>query len=183
MGVGWLQFYFLARVAPEWSLALLNDVDTSTFVPDAPAWSAFLVIETVVLAPFVEELVTRGVLLHRWGYKWGAWHGALFSSLFFAVLHLDPLGAFAFGMVMAMLYLSTGSLLVPILCHAMYNGIIVAGEAGELVWGDPSSLYTIADFRAEWWKALLALAITTPLLWLWIRRHWPRPAWRIPTAA
>ena len=179
----WLQLYPVSLLAPGWvSEVVLNGDEASTLVPGAPLRSAAMVIEVVLLGPAVEELVTRGVLLHRWAYRWGVARGVLASSLFFALLHFDPLGAFAFGVAMSLLYLSTGSLLVPIACHALYNGLIVAIEAGDLVWGEPGT-YTLAELHQDGWMAALALAVTAPVLWRWARGRWPRPPLVAPPAA
>jgi membrane protease YdiL (CAAX protease family) len=61
--------------------------------------------------PFSEELLFRGILLHRWQYKWGRFRAILFTSLLFAPLHPEPAIMFLFAVLAAQLTLRTGSLL------------------------------------------------------------------------
>jgi hypothetical protein len=146
--------------------------------PGAPLRSALLVLVIVVIAPIVEEIAFRGVLLHRWSEKWGATRGLLFSSLAFGVLHADVLGHTVFGIVMALLYVRTGSLWLPIGCHMLTNALAVAGSV--LPWGEKDQVYTLARFRQEWYLGALALAVAIPLLLALRQRFLPPPGWRPP---
>lgn len=85
-------------------------------------WTLFSV---VAAAPVLEEWLCRGMILESLRMRWGrtvAWVG---SSLFFALLHLDPLyvvNAFAMGAVLGFVRLRTGSLFAPMVLHALNNG-------------------------------------------------------------
>jgi membrane protease YdiL (CAAX protease family) len=86
-----------------------------------------LAATAMVAAPMMEELVFRGLLLpvlSRNGQK--PFCGIVLSSLLFAVLHqhagaLLPLLGIGIGCSVG--YLVTGSLLTPIVMHAMFNAI------------------------------------------------------------
>jgi uncharacterized protein len=97
-------------------------------------------VMVVVLAPLVEELVYRGVIFQGMRQRWGFWLGALLSAGIFAVVHLELLfsgGAYdASGWVsisgigllavwFAWLLHRTGSLIVPIVAHAVFNAIML----------------------------------------------------------
>lgn len=131
----------------------------------------FLVV--VVLAPVVEELLFRGFLINRWGRRWGLPTGIVLSSAVFAVLHAHWVGLFVFGLVMALLYVATGSLWAPILAHVLNNatafGLALAGEA-DLGVVDPGTLERVG---ASPWTAALMLALSAPLLARWMGRRWP----------
>ena len=111
---------------------------------------------------------------HRWANKWGVKRAIIFSSLLFGVLHVEgtlegTLGAFVFGVVMAILYLRTRTLLIPIACHMLNNAVAVAIGIWGVGWGDPTSL---EDFQSMLWIAVVGLAIATPILFLYIYRAW-----------
>jgi membrane protease YdiL (CAAX protease family) len=120
----------LLHVAP----SALRDRSTELAIRRGPSSPDALitVVGMVIAAPFVEELVFRGILLHRWSRKWGIVRAALATSAIFAVMHPDPLGAFVFALIMVHLYTRSGTLLVPMAAHALNNAFVVmAIFAGE----------------------------------------------------
>ena len=67
--------------------------------------------QIVVLGPVFEEVLFRGVLLHRWAVKWNLTVALWASSLLFGINHGESfIGGTVFGLVMAILYIETGSL-------------------------------------------------------------------------
>lgn len=88
----------------------------------------------IVVAPFVEEVVFRGVLFRSLDDRFGLVVGAVLSSAIFAFIHVEvvtsqPLalgGLFAVGLVLALSYHFTGNLLIPILGHAVFNASSLA---------------------------------------------------------
>jgi len=92
-----------------------------------------IVIGAVILAPLLEELVFRGLfqtsLLRL--FKGMRWPALLVASAVFAVIHwsvvpwqwIIPL--FAIGLVFGYVYERTGSLLTPIIAHAVFNALNV----------------------------------------------------------
>lgn len=87
----------------------------------------------VVVAPIGEEIIFRGVLHRAVAEKAGFLVGAIISSALFALVHLEVIlsqpfglvGLFVVGFLLAWAYHLTGSLIVPILGHAVYNAISV----------------------------------------------------------
>lgn len=91
-----------------------------------PAQRTLLALNITLLGPFAEEFVFRGLLLRRWLETRGFWPALLGSSAIFALLHPPSwVGAFAFGVVMGILYLWSGSLLLPVLAHVLNNALVV----------------------------------------------------------
>jgi membrane protease YdiL (CAAX protease family) len=79
----------------------------------------------VLAAPLAEEAVFRGVILPavlrncRWGYA------LLLVNVLFALLHLHPtsfLPLLTVGICLSLGMLDTGSLLTPVVMHAIFNG-------------------------------------------------------------
>ena len=91
-----------------------------------PAQRAVFALAAIVMAPFVEEILFRGILyplLKHHGYPRLALWG---TSLLFAAVHIHlatfvPL--FVFGLILVWIYERTDTLLAPILTHATFNTI------------------------------------------------------------
>lgn len=93
----------------------------------APLWFKLWLIATAVLsAPIVEEAVFRGVFFPALARHRGIPAAVVASSLLFAFIHghiPTALPLFAVGVTLATAYLYTGSLLVPIFIHAIFNSV------------------------------------------------------------
>ncbi len=86
---------------------------------------AALIVMTVILAPILEEVLFRGIIL-----KGLINNGTqpitaiIISAVIFGVVHFNPwqfAGALLLGLVLGLVYYRTNSLLVPILLHAFNN--------------------------------------------------------------
>lgn len=93
----------------------------------AEALAVFLAI--AVGAPLWEELLFRGFLLGPLVPSLGFWPAAVLVSGIWTVLHIGYSTAglmevFLIGLYFAWLLRRTGSLWVPIACHALYNGTL-----------------------------------------------------------
>ncbi len=85
-----------------------------------------LFITTVLMAPFFEELVFRGVLLPVLVNKQGRTLAISVSALVFALAHLsvgEMPALFVLGMGLAILRLSSSRLLPCVLMHSLWNGV------------------------------------------------------------
>jgi len=87
---------------------------------------AIIVVLAVVVAPFAEEIFFRGFIFtgigNRYGYGWGA----VVSALLFSLAHMQPaalLPIFMLGLLLAWLYMKTGSIWVCIFTHLAYNSL------------------------------------------------------------
>jgi membrane protease YdiL (CAAX protease family)/uncharacterized protein (DUF433 family) len=142
----------------------------------------FVVI--VLMAPVVEEFFFRGLLLTRWSVKWNVRRGIFASSLVFAILHPgNIIGAFFIGYVLSILYIQTKSLFVPIGVHIANNGLAWVFTGLNVLVGDPYARTTLAEWRSFWWAALVTGLIVSPWMIWFLRRHIPRPDWRVPYVA
>lgn len=129
----------------------------------------------VVIAPVIEETFFRGFLLNRWWRKYGVPRAVIFSSVAFAVGHIDIIGGFVFGVVLSLIYVKTKSLIGPIIVHASNNTITILEVLLEgVVTGEIEMVYTLEEFRSYWWLALLGAAVGVPWL-LWFVKKLYRP--------
>ena len=81
------------------------------------------------IAPVAEEILFRGILVPLLMKRLGAGPAVILSSVLFALVHLHapsffPLFVLATGLALAYIY--TGSLWVPIMMHALFNGMNLA---------------------------------------------------------
>jgi hypothetical protein len=87
---------------------------------------AIIVLLSVLVAPFAEEIFFRGFIFtgigNRYGYVWGA----LASALLFALAHgllMSLVPIFILGLFLAWLYLRTHSIWTCVFTHFAYNSI------------------------------------------------------------
>lgn len=80
-------------------------------------------VATVFVSPISEELIFRGVFLNRLKLIVPTAFAVLISSLLFASLHSfgSIFSAFIFGVCVALLYLKTENIFVPIFVHFLNN--------------------------------------------------------------
>ena len=82
------------------------------------------IISVCVIAPFIEEMLFRGIILRSFLVNYSVNSSILLSSLLFALFHLTitqiPV-AFIVGCLFAWLYVRTRSLWPSILGHVLYN--------------------------------------------------------------
>ena len=163
--------YALAALAPGVFEFVLDAVSTE---PDPTlVYQLGMTALAVIAAPVLEEAFFRGILVNRWGYRWGLPTALVASSIVFGILHANPIGIGTVGLVAALLYLRTRTLIVPIVFHATNNLV------GMLVWflSDASGpLDVAAEIQAArddlMWGVIL-VAISLPILVWYIRRQWP----------
>ncbi len=104
------------------------DANPLSLFPGGGISIVILVLVVVVIAPFAEEVVFRGVLLPAFGVRWGAIAGVAASSALFAGLHFSayvfiPIAVAA--LVFAGLVARFRSLWPAYVAHATFNGIAV----------------------------------------------------------
>jgi membrane protease YdiL (CAAX protease family) len=101
----------------------LYTVDPATF------WPTF--VHMCVVYPLLEELTFRAALCTPLAAVAGPWPAVLFSGATFAAVHFlygNPgIDNFIAGYFLAWAYLKSGSILVPILFHALGNFVILLG--------------------------------------------------------
>ena len=87
---------------------------------------AGMFILIVVIAPLFEESLFRGIILPLLARRLGIAPAIALASFLFAVAHLHQdsfLQLFALATVLSLAYVATGSLLVPIVMHAIFNSV------------------------------------------------------------
>jgi CAAX prenyl protease-like protein len=134
-GVGVLAVWIVLDVG-WYAFDLGNGFDPRRYGFDAIDWpiAFFRLLGLAVVVPLAEELFWRSFLL-RWLEKQDflsvrpaavGLRALLITSALFALEHNQWLAGFIAGMVYGWIYMYTGRLWVPILAHAVTNGLLGA---------------------------------------------------------
>jgi len=182
IGCMFLVWYPLSFACPRLVESLILSDTLFSFDKGTPKPIPYIVIDfalVIIVAPFSEELLFRGVLLRRLAVKWGMRKSIVLTSLIFGVLHFDLIGSVFFGFVMAVLYIRTRTLVVPIFCHALNNATVYLLAGIEESMTDIAEP-TIDQFRSDVWIGLICLLVATPWVISFCVKNWPREDCPIP---
>ncbi|MDD4775341.1 MAG: type II CAAX endopeptidase family protein [Syntrophomonas sp.] len=121
-----LMGYVLQFFQPDLQMQEIEQVMRSaTRLPDIAA----LVLAGTVLAPVSEELFYRGMIYPVLRQHLGPAWGAVLAGLIFGLAHWDPWRALPLavgGAVLCYMYEKSGSVLVPMVAHGLWNGAMFA---------------------------------------------------------
>lgn len=95
-------------------------------------------IAGVGIAPVCEEVFFRGAILGAFLASGKAGWGVFISALLFATMHFAPAYAplhFVYGIVSALLFIGTRSLLAPIIAHSTTNAVVLVSMLSSLEGG------------------------------------------------
>ncbi|HSJ39339.1 MAG TPA: type II CAAX endopeptidase family protein [Planococcus sp. (in: firmicutes)] len=160
----WLMLRGLVSISPS-SVQLALTPQPS---PDELWYLAVTGFIIAVIAPIAEEFVFRGVILHWLIASSGLWKGIGLSSLIFSIFHINILGAFLFSLVASLLYLKTGTLLVPILLHIFNNSLSIFQYSINPSFPEWLVVTSINDLYTKTVPNLVALIISLVLLLVFI---------------
>jgi membrane protease YdiL (CAAX protease family) len=125
--LAWMPVLVLSLLAMERILPDSDKQETlKVFTSVSPLLQALIFLGAAVGAPLAEECVFRAGLFRMLKGRFSLTNAAALSAIIFAAIHLYPAGLpslFLFGLFLAYAYERHGSLKVPILLHAMNNGV------------------------------------------------------------
>lgn len=108
--------------APVWFWELFNQIFESDY-----GWlGAFL--KVAVIAPIVEELIFRGIILQGFRKNYNAFVSVFISALLFALFHLNPWqfpATFVLGLLLGFIMVRTNNILLAILGHSINNFLVL----------------------------------------------------------
>ena len=151
---------------PSWFMELFSRL----FDSDLGVWGGILRI--VIIAPIVEELIFRGVIMAGFSRIYHPVFAILFSALLFALFHLNPWqfpAAFALGLILGWIRIRTGSVLACIAGHAIHNGIVFLSVFYYADLKDLSFMQSGVFINYGIHFALLAIGIT--LIWFFTQKR------------
>ncbi len=110
-----------------------------------------LLLTVGILAPFLEEVVFRGLIFHELKKTIPLWAAVLLQAFLFGFIHLNIIQgsyAFALGILLGLSYVWTGSFWAPVIIHAVMNSTSVIlsrneNMAGFFVFNTPIFILSI----------------------------------------
>lgn len=128
-------------------------------------WPVGLAILLIAVGPAIgEELFFRGFLGRGLVGRFGPIAGILITSLFFAVIHIDPPHAFAvlpMGIVLHYVYWTTRCFWLPVLIHFLNNGLATLLTREEVV----GSLNGVEEQSTTWDVIVAAAVLLAAVCW------------------
>jgi len=108
--------------APPWFWELFERIFENRF----GFWGAAL--KVVVIAPVIEEILFRGIIMHGLMRNYRSWYAVLLSAILFSVFHLNPWQmtyTFFLGLLLGWIMVRTRSLPMAIMVHALNNLLVL----------------------------------------------------------
>jgi hypothetical protein len=108
--------------APDWFWEMFNKI----FEGDFGWWGAFM--KVAVVAPIVEELIFRGLILQGFRRNYNALTAVFMSALLFALFHLNPWqfpATFVLGLLLGWIMMRTNNILLAIIGHSINNFLVL----------------------------------------------------------
>jgi uncharacterized protein len=130
----------------------------------------------------MEEFIYRGIVLQKLAIEKNIIKGLMISAIAFALMHFryDVIPLFIAGVIYALLYLKTKQLAIPVLCHFLYNLIVLVRNLHYQYFSgvDPSVKITVAEYQQQfldnWELNILFIALSVPYLAYFIYKNFPR---------
>ena len=108
--------------APSWFWEMFNKI----FEGDYGWIGAFMKVS--VIAPIVEELIFRGLILQGFRRNYNSFVAVFMSALLFALFHLNPWqfpATFVLGLLLGWMVVRTNSIILSILGHSINNFLVL----------------------------------------------------------
>jgi len=154
---------------PAWFWELFNKI----FESDYGIYGAFM--KVVIMAPLIEELIFRGVIMHGLMRNYSKFTAVWVSALMFALFHLNPWqfpATFILGLLLGLVMLRTRNIYLCILGHAINNGLVLISIQ---FWSEiQKNAFTQSPKSNQLIISTLVAAITLTLIFLLTRRRPPK---------
>ncbi|MCD6354999.1 MAG: CPBP family intramembrane metalloprotease [Prolixibacteraceae bacterium] len=155
--------------APSWFWELFNKM----FDSDYGWWGAF--IRVAVIAPVVEELIFRGLILHGFRKNYNGFVAVFLSALLFSLFHLNPWqfpATFILGLLLGWIVLRTNNILLSILGHSINNILVLI----SITYWRPIHLHAIylENQNELLYTSALVIACSVILIYLLSIKWWKR---------
>lgn len=107
---------------PPWFWELFNQIFEGDY-----GWVGAL-MKVSVIAPIVEELIFRGLILQGFRRNYNAFVAVFMSALLFALFHLNPWqfpATFLLGLLLGWIVVRTNSIILSIIGHSINNFLVL----------------------------------------------------------
>ncbi|MHC1695293.1 MAG: lysostaphin resistance A-like protein [Eubacteriales bacterium] len=125
LGIGYLSTYVALLL-----FTLLSGIGINVLTPELPfpsttAGAVLYFIGVAIVAPIVEEVMFRGVMLNELK-PYGSTAAIVITSLLFGFIHGTPYAFFyatAIGLIFAYITIKTGSIFYSVITHMVFNSV------------------------------------------------------------
>jgi uncharacterized protein len=172
-GISQLTIFFTNLISPSLAKTAIEDAmiqytyDSESLVLKI-LYLILIFVGGVIIAPLTEEFLFRGVVLHYLTARWGVMLGVIASSLLFGLAHVN-IYAPAIGisyLFVALIYIKTKTLTVPIVFHLMNNLIaFISGVVNLFLYSSVPTEITLQTL----WSGLLNTAFAIPILFYFLK--------------
>lgn len=170
----YLLYYPISLFNPDLVSELLLESNGPFWNVDTwPMFATFVAV--VFFAPVLEELVFRGYLLRRWSHRFTRRTALIGSSMAFSVMHLDPIGAMIFALILANVALRTESLVPCILIHMGTNLVAILWSPLD-GWLPTADVHDLGYYQDKLWMVIPLLLVSLSWFYVfmcWLRREYP----------
>ncbi|MBN2805454.1 MAG: CPBP family intramembrane metalloprotease [Prolixibacteraceae bacterium] len=148
--------------APPWFWELFERIFNNRF----GFWGAAL--KVVVIAPVVEEILFRGIIMHGLMRNNRSWVAVLLSGILFSAFHLNPWQmtyTFFLGILLGWIMVKTRSLPLAILVHALNNLLVLL----SITYHEPltqSTLYNLSKTNSLLLSSFALLTGIAAIVWI-----------------
>lgn len=153
--------------APPWFWELFSNI----FESDFGWWGAFM--KVAVIAPIVEELIFRGLILYGLLKNYRATTAVFVSALLFSLFHLNPWqvpATFVLGLLLGWLMIRTRSIILAILGHSLNNLLVLL----TVTYWQQINTYSISLMDKKEKLLLSGMVIGLSLILIYFATLWPR---------
>ena len=117
--INYFSSFLLFDFTPQQSVVSIKDENSITISK---------ILSLCLLAPVIEEIYFRGILLSTIKLIIGPFWAVLLSSTYFSIIHLNILASptlFVLGITLGIIAILTKSVLPSIILHALFNGLML----------------------------------------------------------
>ncbi|MCK5782577.1 MAG: CPBP family intramembrane metalloprotease [Flavobacteriales bacterium] len=115
----WVDFFASLIPMPEWIMKIFEEA-LNLSIPN--------IITIAILAPILEEILVRGLVLRGYLKNYSPKKAIILSAVFFGLIHLNPwqfIAGFISGLLLGYIYYKTRSLAPSILIHFINNSLTI----------------------------------------------------------
>ena len=154
--------------SPPWFWELFNQI----FENDFGFWGAFLKVS--VIAPVVEELIFRGLILHGFRRNYSSFKAITVSAILFSLFHLNPWqmpATFVLGLFLGWLVVRTHSILAAIIGHSVNNLMVLL----TVTYWEEISTHALFIMEKDRMLSLSTYTVLLSLILIYWLTFWPQP--------
>ena len=151
---------------PPWFWELFGQIFESNF----GWWGAFF--KVVIIAPIIEELIFRGIILNGLRKNYRAATAIFISALLFSLFHLNPWqmpATFILGLLLGWIVLRTQNIVLAITGHAMNNLLVLI----IITWWEQIKTHWLFQMEDNEKYLISAIVIVLSIILMYLATLWP----------